>query len=219
LAPASSPQTQADKYAWLLDHLGIDSCAIMGVSVGGPSTIEFALRHPRRCKALVLISSIVVRVRPAYLGILPEPALLSFLKSPAYRSILMRAPDRILLRLLGVTTQDEHRTSSDPGAAHALKETLLAARDPQGLRVHGALADMHSARHLPRYPFADLNTPSLAVHGSKDRFAPIRSTAEAIAEMPHGTLEEVTGAGHLCIITHSKEVSSQVTSFLRTALS
>ena len=218
LTPASSPQTQADKYAWLLDHLGLDSCVALGVSVGGPSAIEFALRHPRRCKALVLISSIVMPVRPAYLSILPEPLVLSILRSPAHRFVLMRAPERILLEILGVTSQDLRRTSSDSGASRALKETLLAARDAQGLRVQGALADITSARDLPRYPFADVQMPALVVHGSKDRFAPFRLIAEAVARMPHARLEEIRGAGHLCIITHSNEVSLQVARFLRTVL-
>ena len=107
LARTSSPQTQADKYAWLLDHLGLEGCAILAVSVGGPSAIEFALRHPRRVRALVLISSIVMPVRPAYLSVLPELLVLSFLESPTYRFILLRTPDRILLRILGVTSNDE----------------------------------------------------------------------------------------------------------------
>ncbi|MGH2607293.1 MAG: alpha/beta fold hydrolase, partial [Anaerolineales bacterium] len=95
---------------------------------------------------------------------------------------------------------------------------LLAARDSQGLRAHGALADITSARHLARYPFVDIQMPALAVHGSKDRFAPFRLTAEAIATMPLGRIEEVKGAGHLCIITHINQVSSHVTRFLRTVV-
>lgn len=218
LAPASSPQSQADKYAWLLERLGLDSCAVMGVSVGGPSAIEFALRHPRCCKALVLVSSIVMPVRPAYLSLLPEPLMLSFLKSPTYRFVMLRTPDRILLRILGVTSKDERRASSDTRAGHALREVIRAARDPQGLRAHGTLADITSARHLPRYAFADIQVPALAVHGSKDRFAPFRLVAEAIATIPLGRMEEVKGAGHLCIITHINQVSSHVTSFLRTVV-
>jgi len=218
LTATTSPQSQAGKYACLLDRLGFDSCAILAVSVGGPSAIEFALRYPSRCRALVLVSSIVAPVRPAYLSILPEPLLLNFLQSPTYRFILLRAPDRILLRLLGVTSKDELRASSDPRISHALREVLLAARDPQRQRAYGARADITSTAHLPRYPFADIQMPTLAVHGSRDRFAPLRLTAEAIAAMPHGKIIQVNGAGHLCIITHITEVSHQVTRFLRTVV-
>ena len=218
LAHTSSPQTQADKYAWLLDHLGLEGCAILAVSVGGPSAIEFALRHPRRVRALVLISSIVMPVRPAYLSVLPEPLVLSFLESPTYRFILLRTPDRILLRILGVTSNDELLASSDPRASHALREVLLASRDPQRLRAQGALADITAARRLPRYPFEDIQMPALAFHGAKDRFAPLRSITEAIAAMPRGEIREVEGAGHLCIITHSTEILRQVTRFLRTVV-
>jgi len=215
LTATTSPQSQAGKYACLLDRLGLDSCAILAVSVGGPSAIEFALQYPSRCRALVLVSSIVAPVRPAYLSILPKPLLLAFLQSSTYRFILLHAPDRILLRLLGVTSKDELRASSDPKISLALREVLLAARDPQRQRTNGALADITSTGHLPQYPFENIQMPTLAVHGSKDRFAPLRHTVQAIAAMPHGKIIEVKGAGHLCIVTHRTEVTHQITRFLR----
>ena len=39
---------QADAYACLLDVLGIDRVGVVGVSMGGPSSLLFALRHPQR---------------------------------------------------------------------------------------------------------------------------------------------------------------------------
>lgn len=219
LLGSSSPRSQADKYAFLLDRIGVDSCVILGVSVGGPSAIEFAVRHSRRCRAIVLISSIISSVRPAYLGTLPEPIRLSLLSGPVYRFLRQRAPDRILLRVLGVTSQDERQVSSDPVALNALRELLLAARDPGGLRTSGAIADVASASHLPRYPFAAITIPVLAIHGSKDRFAPLRPIADAVADIPLGQLEVIEGAGHLCSITHRAQVFSHVTAFLRNSVS
>ena len=43
----------ADLYAALLDELKIDQVIVYGISGGGPSAINFALKHPNRCKALV----------------------------------------------------------------------------------------------------------------------------------------------------------------------
>src|SRR3712207_2875230 len=50
----SSPVTQADAHAALLDALKIQQVTIVGVSDGGPSALQFALRHPERVSALVL---------------------------------------------------------------------------------------------------------------------------------------------------------------------
>ena len=56
--PLSAGRTageQADLTAALLDALELDQVAVMGASAGGPSAIEFALRYPQRCWALVLV--------------------------------------------------------------------------------------------------------------------------------------------------------------------
>ncbi|HYG58096.1 MAG TPA: alpha/beta hydrolase, partial [Symbiobacteriaceae bacterium] len=48
---------QADAYAALLDHLGIEKVAVVTISHGGPSALLFALRHPERVSSLSLISA------------------------------------------------------------------------------------------------------------------------------------------------------------------
>jgi len=44
----------ADDTAALMDHVGFDKAHIVGVSMGGMIALEFALRHPRRVRSLVL---------------------------------------------------------------------------------------------------------------------------------------------------------------------
>ena len=51
----ASPAAQADAYACLLDTLNISRAAIVGVSAGAPSSMQFALRYPERTSALVLL--------------------------------------------------------------------------------------------------------------------------------------------------------------------
>ncbi|GAI22086.1 unnamed protein product, partial [marine sediment metagenome] len=52
-----SPIAQADAYAELLDKLNIKKAVIFGNSAGGTSAIQFAIRYPKRCYALILMSS------------------------------------------------------------------------------------------------------------------------------------------------------------------
>lgn len=64
----ASPAAQADAYACLLDALGIRRVVILGASAGAPSSLQFALRHPERCQALVLLVPVLYTPR---LGELP----------------------------------------------------------------------------------------------------------------------------------------------------
>jgi 2-hydroxy-6-oxonona-2,4-dienedioate hydrolase len=65
----ASPAAQADAHACLLDALKIRRAAVIGASAGAPSSMQFALRHPDRCTALVLV------VPAAYVPRTPGPAL------------------------------------------------------------------------------------------------------------------------------------------------
>ena len=40
---------QADAFAQLLDHLGIDKVVVVGLSAGAWSSMQFAIRHRERC--------------------------------------------------------------------------------------------------------------------------------------------------------------------------
>lgn len=55
----ASPQAQADAYACLLDALGVQRVVVLGASAGSPSALQFARRHPGRCRALVLLVPVV----------------------------------------------------------------------------------------------------------------------------------------------------------------
>ena len=44
----------ADDTAALMDHVGFEAAHIVGVSMGGMIALEFALRHPKKVRALVL---------------------------------------------------------------------------------------------------------------------------------------------------------------------
>jgi pimeloyl-ACP methyl ester carboxylesterase len=57
LQPTATPADQADAYALLLDHLGIDRAAIIGYSAASASVLEFALRHPNRASVLILANA------------------------------------------------------------------------------------------------------------------------------------------------------------------
>ena len=60
-----SGERQSDHLACLLDALGLADAAVMGVSAGAVSALHFAVRHPSRTRALVLVVPAVYRPDPA----------------------------------------------------------------------------------------------------------------------------------------------------------
>jgi pimeloyl-ACP methyl ester carboxylesterase len=59
LSVGKTPAEQADALLALLDKLEVQRVALVGHSGGGPVALQFALRHPDRCSALVLESALV----------------------------------------------------------------------------------------------------------------------------------------------------------------
>lgn len=54
--PYNIPQFAADIKA-LLDHLNVDSCHIVGLSLGGMNAFQLAVEHPEACKSLTIVNS------------------------------------------------------------------------------------------------------------------------------------------------------------------
>jgi pimeloyl-ACP methyl ester carboxylesterase len=66
LTTGASPEQAADVLAGLLDVLSIDKVCVIGTSGGGPTALQFALRHPERVSGLVLQAAISQRhVQPS----------------------------------------------------------------------------------------------------------------------------------------------------------
>ncbi len=61
----ASAAAQADAHVCLLDALNIQRAAVVGASAGAPSSMQFALRHPERIAALVLLVPAAYVPRPA----------------------------------------------------------------------------------------------------------------------------------------------------------
>jgi pimeloyl-ACP methyl ester carboxylesterase len=119
------PESEADLLASLLDALRVQDAVVLAVSGGGPGAIHFALRHPERCRGLVLVS--------AASGIIEEriPASFRVMKSlarvPGVARLMRRQVERDPLRAAGRSLKDpviRRRTLEDRPA----KSTAQAAR-------------------------------------------------------------------------------------------
>jgi 2-hydroxy-6-oxonona-2,4-dienedioate hydrolase len=82
----ASAAAQADAHACLLDALGVRRAAVLGASAGASSAMQFALRHPDRCSALVLVVPAAFAPRAGGAPPMKTPAGTRFLFEAALKS-------------------------------------------------------------------------------------------------------------------------------------
>jgi len=200
-------EEQADAYAALLDALAIEKVTIIASSGGGPSGLQFALRHPERCSSLVLISAVVQRLEFNDAG----RAVIK-IESTSLGSWLLETLIRENPALVFSSVDPSLAPNGDPNQYDEYVDVALGAF-PMGPRRAGWLNDFEQFGQLPDYPLADITCPTLIVHGDGDANAPMSGAEHAAAKIPDAIFLKLEG-GHLALITHWDEIMSQIKDFV-----
>ncbi|MBZ0139811.1 MAG: alpha/beta hydrolase [Pseudorhodoplanes sp.] len=212
-----APEDQADAYADLLDALGIPTVAVAAVSAGGPSALQFALRHPARCWGLVLVSACSGRLAtpPAIIAQLRVLRLVALV--PGLAAIMRRRAERNPQNLARRSIADpliRERTLNHPVAGALLRALQLGIFDRLRQRLPGTINDTTRFAGLDAYPIARLAVPVLVVHGKADRVVSF-AHAEAVAgQVPHAALMAIENGEHVALFTHLDEVRTRAARFL-----
>jgi pimeloyl-ACP methyl ester carboxylesterase len=213
----ASAAAQADAHACLLDALGIERAAVIGGSAGAPSALQFALRHPGRTTALVLIVPAAYVPRTDGARPLLEPRGTRFLFDTALRSDLLfwaaiRVAPRTLVRTI-LATPSEVVDAADAGE-RARVDAILWNILPVSSRRLGLLNDALVTSTLERYELERIAAPTLAISAADDlygTFDAARYTAEQIRSARF--IGYQTG-GHLWV-GHAQDVTTAIADFLR----
>jgi pimeloyl-ACP methyl ester carboxylesterase len=184
------PGDQADAYAVLLDALGIERAAIVGYSAGGPSTIQFALRHPDRTAGLILIGSAL----PGKAGGPPKPVAQLLFTDLVLWALKAYAPF-LFARLLG-TPKGFRLTPEQWTAILESEESLFPIRP----RKQGVLYDAYvSNPDVQGYPLEEISVPTLIVNARDDGLAAFQNAARAAERIPGAELLAIDQGGHMLL--------------------
>lgn len=211
-----SSANQADALVDLLDHLQIDRIAVAGGSAGALSAIEFAVRHPDRCAALLPIvpasytpdSQAVTADNPPA-GI--EAAMLLLRSDFLFWCGLTLAPDTMIGTLLA--TDPALLRTVEPAEAERARQILWSIL-PVSRRADGLVNDAKLAGHPAPSALESITAPTYTISVEDDRFGTAKAARYIAATVPGARLTVFPTGGHIWL-GHDTELFAGIDSFLK----
>jgi len=204
----ATPEAQADAFACLLDALEIDQAAILATSAGGTSAIQFALRRPDRCAALVLVSSNAPG--EVEVGLPPKPVAKVMFQSDFIFWLLTTHFPSSMHSIMGVPGDFEMTPAFEEEMAGVM-ETLL----PVHPRAEGALFDMYVSNPAINdgYPLGEISVPTLVIHAVDDPLANYENARAMADKIPDANMITIESGGHP-LLGHEDKIRSAINEFL-----
>ncbi len=215
----ASPEAQADAHICLLDTLGIHKAAVMGVSAGGPSALQTAIRHPGRVSALVLV--VPIAYKPGAVADSAPPV------SDAKDAMLMRLLDSDflfwaalhvarapLIRHVLATPPEQVAAASPTERARVndLAERIL----PVSSRAAGLRDDTGLGKRLGPYALESIRAPTLVVSARDDGFGTFAAAQYTASRIAGARFIGFDDGGHL-LVGHDEAVRAAIVELVRTS--
>ena len=202
---------QADAYALLLDRLGVQQADVVAVSAGAWSALQFAVRRPDRCRALVLVVPAPLTPPQA------NDALAAFVRA-MFGSDFLAWPMIRLAPILPAATRAI--LGSDPALVRAAEPSERArARQildrllPVGPRRAGMAFDLGSAANPEPCAIDKIACPVLTISAADDAFGTAARAKAIAAGVANGAAVIYPSGGH-ALIGDYEEARDEIVAFL-----
>ncbi len=170
----------------LMDHLGLESAHIAGISMGGMIAQTVAIEHPRRVRSLTSIMSTTGRRTVGW----QDPRLIPKLIAP-------RKPGRESYVTTSVAFWDVIGSPGYPADRDKLT-TRAGETFDRGYSASGVMRQMLAILQQPdrTHRLRSLRIPALVVHGMADKMVHVSGGRSTAAAIPGAELVLVDGMGH-----------------------
>lgn len=178
-----SPQTRLEDLETVIEASGVEKCALMGMSEGGSTAIEYAAKYPDRVSHLIIWGSFLVvpsseeipqffaiaRLVPQYWGS----------ESSAFHQMFTATflPDGNAAQ--NMLFNEMQRTSATPETAFAFMKSI---------------ADV-DVREIA----SEVKTPALVMHRKGDLAIPVKHGQRMAAQLPNARMVLLDGSNHWMI--------------------
>jgi pimeloyl-ACP methyl ester carboxylesterase len=201
-----SMQQLADDAAGVLDHLGITSAHIVGASMGGMISQEFALRYPARVRTLTLMCTSCGG--PKSFGY-QEMVEASSVFASEEDWAAMQTPERIQEGLLTSFTP-EFLAKPNAEFQQTVITTMQFPPTITGLRGQNAAILAHDT--YDRLP--EIKAPTLVMTGADDGLLDPRNSPLLAERIPGAELRMFEGVRHAFNLEAADEVNATLLAFL-----
>ncbi len=205
-----SINTFADDLKSLLDSLELFSPVLCGLSWGGSIAQAFAVRNPRRVKALILAGS-SVSIRLTVIDRLlcdilyPKWAMLLTIRMLSVENFT-----RFSLWLARLT-RGKQWLSQDKATQEYLENCMLAMNRNEYMKIWEAIYDFNLL------PLENITCPTLVLNGEYEPKSAFRHTKEILRRVPHALARVVPKAGHAMNIDNPNAFNHYLEEFLKTS--
>jgi pimeloyl-ACP methyl ester carboxylesterase len=186
----------ADDLVSLIDQLGLECPAILGVSFGGAIALQMAVDHPQR------VGSLIVQGADASFPVTIGTSIA--------RRVLERFPLPSDNGFLNQFFNLLHGAKPEPGPLVDFVVERIWETDQSVIAQRLA--------QLERFDITDelwkIEAPTLVLAGSKDAIVPAARQAHLAQSIPGASLETLDGAGHIGFLTHRHDVARAVERYL-----
>ena len=205
-----TPLEQAKVFKALLDALGIDKVTVMGVSGGGPSSLEFAAKFPEKVHGLIAFEAVSYAedftetdaeiIGASDFSLWFQLVSMSFLSNENLASAIFPNPHN-RKKLLNKQKNIEE-----------LKR-LVWSIWPLSARQEGIKNDYEQFSNFSA-PLNEITVPTLVIHGNEDINVDISHATKLIKNIKGAELYTVKGGDHYMSSTHAEEINPLIEKFI-----
>lgn len=195
-------EMQADALDWLMRRLGLDQAVIIGGSAGALSATQLALRHPQRCRGLVLlVPAMYAPDRLPGSNAAPDAGTQRMINAILGSDLLfwagMRAAPDFMSRMVLAT--EPATIKAAPESERQRARSVMFHILPISARKAGLLMDSATAGAPPRWPVERIACPTQVVSARGDLYETDKAAIDVAGRIPDARLVMYSGGGHLWI--------------------
>jgi 2-hydroxy-6-oxonona-2,4-dienedioate hydrolase len=212
LPEAATWDAQADAFAFLLDHLGIQQAAVVALSQGGPSALLLALRHPERVTSVTCLSC---GVAPSTSADQEEANSKGNMLRKVFAHDYTYWPIAKFFKgqLMGMIGASQAVVAELTTEQHSIVVRLIDYMNPAAPRSAGVVLDNEAA--LPGGRIAAITAPTLIVHAQDDLLQLHHNAEFAAATMPNARLMSFERGGHVVAIVEREAIGAAIAEHIR----